>query len=85
MINKKQFWKCHEALLEFGMKPVKKDIDIESEYEISYMKAGSPLYIELHKTLFPLESEVYGVLIIFLREVQKIQSGFLRKEQKFLL
>ena len=60
LINKKQFWKCHEALLEFGMKPVKKDIDIESEYEISYMKAGSPLYIELHKTLFPPESEVYG-------------------------
>lgn len=60
LIDKVQFWKCHKALLEFGMKPVKKGIDVESEYEISYMKPGSPLYIELHKSLFPPESDVYG-------------------------
>lgn len=60
LIDKTQFLKCHKALLEFGMKPAKKGIDMESEYEISYMKPGSPLYIEVHKSLFPPESEVYG-------------------------
>ena len=62
LIDKTQFLKCHKALLEFGMKPAKKGIDMESEYEISYMKPGSPLYIEVHKSLFPPESEVYEIL-----------------------
>ena len=60
LVEEKQFQKCHEALLEFGMKPVKKDIDLEAEYEISYQKPVTPLYIEVHKNLFPSESEVYG-------------------------
>lgn len=60
LIDAAQFSKCHKALLEFGMKLVKKGIDIDSEYEVSYMKPGSSLYIELHKSLFPPESEVYG-------------------------
>ena len=60
LVDKTQFEKCHKALLEFGMKPVKKGINIGTEYEVSYMKPGSPLYIEVHKSLFPPESEVYG-------------------------
>lgn len=60
LVDKTQFEKCHKALLEFGMKPVKKGINIGTEYEVSYMKSGSPLYIEVHKSLFPPESEVYG-------------------------
>ena len=60
LMDKTQFEKCHKALLEFGMKPVKKGINIGTEYEVSYMKPGSPLYIEVHKSLFPPESEVYG-------------------------
>ena len=60
LVGEKQFRKCHKALLEFGMKPVKKDIDLDTEYEISYQKPNSPLYIEVHKSLFPPDSEVYG-------------------------
>lgn len=60
LVDKTQFEKCHKALLEFGMKPVKKGINIGTEYEVSYMKSGSPLYIEVHKSLFSPESEVYG-------------------------
>lgn len=60
LVDEKQFRKCHKALLEFGMKPVKRNPDLDTEYEISYQKTGSPLYIEVHKSLFPPESEVYG-------------------------
>ena len=42
------------------MKPVKKGIDLDEEYEVSYGKQGSPLYIELHKELFSSDSEAYG-------------------------
>lgn len=68
-----QFRKCHKALLEFGMKPAKKDVDIETEYEISYQKPGTPLYIEVHKSLFPPESEVYGNFNRFFESVRQNQ------------
>ena len=60
LVEASQFRKCHKALLEFGMKPVKKGIDLDEEYEVSYRKQGSPLYIELHKELFSSDSEAYG-------------------------
>ena len=34
--------------------------DIEKEYEVSYTAKKGTLYIELHKSLFPPESNVYG-------------------------
>ena len=60
LVEASQFRKCHKALLEFGMKPVKKGIDLDEEYEVSYGKQDSPLYIELHKELFSSEVEAYG-------------------------
>jgi len=38
------------------------DADLASVSELSYHKENSPLYIELHKTLFPADSEAYGDL-----------------------
>ena len=73
LVEAAQFQKCHEALLEFGMKPVKKNIDLESEYEISYQRPGTPLYIEVHKNLFPPESEVYGDFNRFFRNYMQNQ------------
>lgn len=55
-----QFAKCHELLLAYNMKLSVPDTDIESSYEVAYGKAGSPMYIEVHKSLFPPESEAYG-------------------------
>ncbi len=52
-----QFRACHKAMLSFGMEP--SDPTLES-YEVPYCKADSPLYIELHKTLFARESDVFG-------------------------
>ena len=51
------------------MKLAKKNVDIDAEYEISYRKPGSPLYIEVHKSLFPKESEVYGNFNRFFEDV----------------
>lgn len=32
----------------------------QNAYEVPFVKQGSPLYIELHKSLFPPESDAYG-------------------------
>lgn len=69
LVGEKQFRKCHKALLEYGMKLAKKNVDMDAEYEISYRKPGSPLYIEVHKSLFPKESEVYGNFNRFFEDV----------------
>ena len=36
--------------------------NIQEVYEVPYGKLGSPLYIELHKSLFPTDSDAYGEL-----------------------
>ncbi len=56
-IPPEQFERCHEAMLAFGMQP---EQDMHSASEVPYGKPGSPLYIELHKHLFPPESDAYG-------------------------
>ena len=45
---------------EFGMQTTEDEKDLSAAYEIPYRKRGSPLYIELHKHLFPPESYAYG-------------------------
>lgn len=60
LIPASQFQKCHEIFTQFGLVPgLDAQPDLNS-YEIPYRKAGSPLYIELHKQLFPPESTAYG-------------------------
>lgn len=60
LVPEEQFELCHRAMLSHGMQPVETPQDISAVSEISYHKPGSPLYIELHKSLFPPESEAYG-------------------------
>ena len=62
LIPPEQFERCHEAMLAFGMRPAEPQQDIQSAHEVPYGKPGSPLYIELHKHLFPPESDAYGDL-----------------------
>ena len=47
----------HKTLIELGMEPC--DSDLES-YEVPYCKGDGLLYIELHKTLFPMNSDIFG-------------------------
>lgn len=60
LISEEKFHRCHEAMLNFGMQLTDPEKDIETAHELGYVKAGSPIYIELHKALFPPESDAYG-------------------------
>ena len=62
LISKENYGKCHEILTSFGMYTEENEETREKSYEVPYRKNGSPLYIELHKHLFPPESEAYGDL-----------------------
>ncbi len=60
LISPDKFHRCHEVMVDFGMRLTDPEKDIEAAHELGYVKAGSPIYIELHKTLFPPESDAYG-------------------------
>lgn len=70
LISEEQFAVCHEAMLAYGMKISDSGIDIQTACEVPYGKTGSPLYIELHKKLFPPESEAYGNLNEFFDDIE---------------
>lgn len=69
LIPEDRFSHCHQILLNFGMQPGTEEEELSAAYEIPYRKAGSTLYIELHKSLFPPESGAYGSLNRFFEEV----------------
>lgn len=62
LIPAEQFQLCHEVLLAYGMTPCQPEQVPDDAYEVSYAKPGSPLYLEVHKSLFPPDSEAYGTL-----------------------
>lgn len=62
LIPAEQFPLCHETMLSYGMTLSEPEMDINEAYEVPYGKMGSPIYIELHKSLFPPDSAAYGDL-----------------------
>lgn len=48
---------CHKAMVSFGMEPCGSGLD---DYETPFRREDSALYIELHKTLFREDSDVFG-------------------------
>ena len=58
LISAESFTECHRIMTELGLQAG--TTDLAAAYEVPYRKAGSPLYIELHKHLFPPESDAYG-------------------------
>jgi hypothetical protein len=58
LISAESFTECHRIMTELGLQAG--TTDLATAYEVPYRKAGSPLYIELHKHLFPPESDAYG-------------------------
>ncbi len=74
LIRPEDFRRCHELLLSYGMQTSEHDLneeELESAYEVPYGKKGSLVYIELHKSLFPPESEAYGDLNRFFANVHE--------------
>lgn len=59
-IPREQFELCHTILTKYGMVLTDEKQDIDSSYEVSYGKIGSPIYVEIHKELFPSDAEAYG-------------------------
>lgn len=57
LIPAEQFELCYETMKAFGMETQESG---RNAYEVPFVKQGSPLYIELHKSLFPHESDAYG-------------------------
>ena len=70
LISPEQLEQCHQALQDYGMCLLDTSQDIYSAYEMAYGKPGNPVYIELHKSLFPPESAAYGHLNAFFEDVQ---------------
>lgn len=62
LIQPDQFALCHQVLIQQGMRTDATPLQLETDYEIPYHSNTSPLFIELHKHLFPPESEAYGDL-----------------------
>ena len=62
LIPPEEFPLCHEALLAQGLIAADETQDISTAFEVPYGRPDSPIYIELHKYLFPPEAEAYGDL-----------------------
>ena len=62
LIPAEQFRRCAEIFEDNRMKMPILDKDPDKEGELTYCHADGMLRIELHKELFPSESEVYGSL-----------------------
>lgn len=60
---------CHQQLCAFGMETAVLPEQFCQVYEIPYRMDNSQLYIELHRHLFPPESEAYGDLNRFFPDV----------------
>ncbi|MGN1031572.1 MAG: nucleotidyltransferase family protein, partial [Butyricicoccaceae bacterium] len=71
LIPPEQFALCHQAMLEYGMVLSDPEMDLDAAYEVPYGKRSSPIYIELHKSLFPPDSEAYGEFNRFFARVHE--------------
>lgn len=74
LIESEQFHAVHESLQEYGMSLSDPEMDIQAAYEVPYGMRGKSIYIELHKYLFPPDSNAYGEFNQFFKDV------FLRAE-----
>ena len=68
MIPADQFEEYHKALIDYGLHLAYPDMDIYEEHEISY--CNSKVFIELHKSPFPPESEAYGDLNRYFTDIE---------------
>lgn len=59
LISTKEFERCRDIFLENDMEYLNSDTSHDTE-EIAFRKKGGALKIELHKELFPLDSQAYG-------------------------
>ena len=82
LIPPEQLDLCRRLLEDFGMSTTEESPD--QVHEIPYRKEGSPLYIELHKHLFPPQSQAYGDLNGYFPDVFRSAAEIGVQGQKIL-
>ncbi len=68
LIEESLYDQYHAAFLQAGMVLADPDQDLHA-FEIPYGKKGTPLYIEMHKKPFPPDSDAYGDLNVYFKDV----------------
>lgn len=71
LIAPEEFPLYHQIFAQAGLHTTLQGADLTTTYEIPYRQENGPLYIELHRHLFPPESESYGDLNQFFRDARK--------------
>ena len=55
-----QFGLCCQVFEDYGMSTDMTEAEMAAAYEVPFRKTDGPLYVELHKSLFPPQSDAYG-------------------------
>lgn len=77
-VQDSEFLTCHERLLTEGLSTDTPADELSTSDEVSYLKEGSPLYIELHRHLFDSSEDAHDELNHFFADIQPIEmAGFL--------
>lgn len=73
-----EFMACHEQFLSNGLRTGTPADELTAADEVSYMKDGSPLYIELHRHLFDSAEDAHDELNHFFADLNPVETdGFL--------
>lgn len=84
LIRPEQFDLCHGVMISFGMEAGEDPAHFEQRYEIPYRKKGSPLYIELHRSLFPADNDAYGELNGYFEQVHDTAAEEIVEKEQIL-
>lgn len=77
-VQDSEFLACHEQLLANGLITDTPADELSTSDEVSYLKGGSPLYIEMHRHLFDSSEDAHDELNHFFEDIQPIEvDGFL--------
>ena len=60
LVPPEQFDICRQVMENYGMSTDMTADEQQSAYEVPFRKTDGPLYVELHKSLFPPQSDAYG-------------------------
>lgn len=62
LISSDSFDLLHSFLLQNGFVLSNPETSLSEEYEVSYINPNTHLYLEIHKSLFPISDKTYGYL-----------------------
>ena len=77
-VQDSEFLDCHEQLLAEELTTDTPADELPTADEVSYLKEGRPLYIEMHRHLFDSSEDAHDELNHFFADIQPIEmAGFL--------